>query len=842
MWRATLQGLLARKLRLLLSATSIVFGVAFVVGALVLTASLSRTFDDLFATIDEGTDVLVRAEQAFDSGVASQFGDARPLVPQELVDTVAAVPGVRAVVGDVEGFAQVVDADGQVAVSEGGPPALGVNWVDDEVLSSLSLREGRAPTGPAEAALDAGSAASTGYQVGDTMGVVTQQGPGEFELVGVFGFGEADNLAGASVVAFAEPTARDLLMTDDGFLVLRAAGEQGVSQDELAEAVAAALPAGFEARTGEQSAAQNSDDVKEALGFFSTFLLVFATAALFVGAFLIFNTFSMLVAQRQRELALLRALGAGRGQVVRSVLAEAGAVGLLASAVGLGLGVLVAVGLRAAFGVAGIDLPPGDTVVGVGTVVAAFTIGVGVTCVAALLPARKASSVPPIAAMRDASVADGSLHRITAAGLVLLLLGGAAFGVGLVQGQLPLLGAGAVVAFLGAAALSPVVSRPVAGSIARLVGRGLPGRLGRENTTRNPRRTAATASALMVGMALVAAVGVLAASLRASIEVVVDQALGADLIVTSQGFTGMSPEVARQLRGTDGLGRVDQVKVDAAQVVDRVSSVMVVDPGAIGTSLLLRESDGDVAALGPGRVLLSEPEAEALDVTVGDTVPVRLARGDGPVTHEVAGLYEANQFLAPVMLDDSLVGQLSAPLDFFVLVTAADAGQVEAGRSAVLAAAGDYPGLMVQDRDEFLGTQDDQVAGLQAVVGLLLALSVLIAVLGIVNTLALSVTERTREFGLLRAIGLSRRQVRQMVRTESVAIAAFGGLLGITVGVALGAALRAGLASEGLVELRVPAGELALYLLLSAAAGVLAAVLPARRASRLDVLEAISTE
>jgi putative ABC transport system permease protein len=301
-------------------------------------------------------------------------------------------------------------------------------------------------------------------------------------------------------------------------------------------------------------------------------------------------------------------------------------------------------------------------------------------------------------------------------------------------------------------------------------------------------------------------------------------------------------KVARQLRGTDGIGRVDQVKFDAAQVDDRVSAAMVVDPAAIGTSLLLRERGGDVSTLGPGRILLSEPQADALDVGVGDTVPVRLARGDGPVPHEVVGLFEANQLLAPVMLDSSLVDQLSAPLDFFVLITATRASDAEAARSAVLAVSGDYPGLMVQDRDEFLGTQDDQVAGLQAVVGLLLALSVLIAVLGIVNTLALSVTERTREFGLLRAIGLSRRQVRQMVRTESVAIAAFGGLLGIAVGVGLGAALRAGLASQGLVELRIPVGELALYLLLSAAAGVLAAILPARRAARMDVLEAISTE
>lgn len=836
MLRATFRSLLARKLRLLLSATAIVLGVSFVSGSLVLTDTLGRVFDELFASVNAKTAVEVRGKEPFDAGTQGEA--ARQPVPASVLETVRAVDGVAAVVGDVSGYAQVVDADGE-PYSNGGAPTFGLNYDADPLTSSFTLRSGEAPQGPGEVALDAATSEATGFEVGDTVSVILAQGRKELTVSGVFGFGENDNLAGASIVALDQEVAEQLLGRPGEYDVVRAAAGDGVSQEELRDRVAAVLPAGTEAVTGEQSADETAGDIKEALGFFNTFLLVFAGISLFVGGFLIFNTFTMLVAQRQRELALLRALGASRGQVIRSVLVEALVVGFVASVVGLGTGLLVAIGLQSLIRAVGGSLPQGDLVVQTSTVVACFVVGIVVTAVAALLPARRASAVPPVAAMRDAVAPEHSLRRGSTIGAGLLVLGVVAIGVGL-RGELAVLGLGAVLAFLGVAGLSPLLSRPAARVLGAPLARGVPGRLGRLNAMRNPRRSASTAAALMIGLALVSAVSILGSSAKASVEKIIQGAVGADLVVQQKGgFDGFSPAVATTLDDLDEVETADVLRFELVQIGEQVTFVTAVSDAALERSLTLDEVDGDLG-LRPGVLLLSESESETRGLSTGDTVPVTFTRGTVR-DYRVGGVYADNQLVGPYLLDSSAGADFATDLDGVVLLNASEGVSAAELRTAVDAALEAFPTVEAATGSEFADDVAGNIDVILTIINVLLLLSILIAVLGIVNTLALSVLERTRELGLLRAVGLARPQMRRMVRVEAVVVSLFGTALGLVVGTALGIAVQRALADDGITELQVPLGRFALFALAAAVAGVVAAVLPARRAARLDVLQAIAT-
>ena len=837
MLRATLRSLLARKLRLLLSAMAVVLGVSFVSGALVLTDTLGRTFDQLFEDINAKTDVEVRGVAPFEASSGSE--PVRAPVPEELAAALREVPGVEAAVGDLQDYAQVVKADGE-PYSTGGAPTLGVVYDDEPTTSPYVLRAGQAPVGPGELALDAATAEATGFGVGDTVSVLLSTGRRDLEVSGVFGLGESDGAGGASLVALAPDAAQELLGREGEYDAIIVAADRSVSRPELRDRIAAVLPPGVEAVTGDEAADEDAGDLQEALGFLTTFLLVFAGVALFVGAFLIFNTFTILVAQRQRELALLRALGASRGQVTRSVLVESLVVGVLASALGLGAGIGVAAGLRALASSFGGTLPDGPLIIATSTIVASFVVGVGVTAVAALLPARRASAVPPVAAMRDAAVPERSLHRLSLVGAVLLVLGLAVVAVGL-TGELAVLGLGAVLVFLSVAALSPLLARPAARLLGAPLALTLPGRLGRLNAMRNPRRTATTAAALMIGLALVSAVSILGASAKTSIEKVVQGVVGADLVVQQVGgFAGFAPEVAEGLAALPEVGAADRLRFDQALIDGGTTFVTAVPGDAVGRSLLLTEVAGDVDELGPGRVLLDSETAQLLALTPGDTLAVTLARG-GKRDFQVAGTYEPNELAGDYLLDLSAGEAFSTALDGVVLVTAADGVDKAELRAAVDAAAEGFPSVEVLDQDEFVEDAGAQIDNAITIINVLLALSVLIAVLGIVNTLALAVLERTRELGLLRAVGLGRRQTRRMVQVEAVVIALFGAGLGIVVGSALGVAAQRALADEGITELSFPVGRLAVFIVAAAVAGVLAAVLPARRAAKLDVLSALAS-
>ena len=837
MLRATFRSLLARKLRLLLSATAVVLGVSFVSGALTLTDTLGRVFDELFTSVNAKTAVEVRGTKPFE--VSPQDGETPRLpVPASLLTSLRGVDGVAAAVGDVTGYAQLLKKDGK-PYGNGQAPVLGVNYDTNPLTSSFTLRQGAPPAGPGQVALDATTSTSTGYRTGDSVRVLLRDGIRQFTVSGVFGFGDNDNLAGASIVALDAPTAQQLVGDPGEFDVIRLAAAEGVTPEELRDRVREVLPETAEAVTGQESADETAGDIKQALGFFNTFLLVFAGVALFVGAFLIFNTFTILVAQRQRELALLRALGASRRQVVGSMLAEAVVVGVIASVIGLALGVGVAIGLQALLRAFGGDLPQGPLVVTTSTVVSCFVVGVLVTALAALLPARKASAVPPVAAMRDAVTAEPSLRRGTVVGLVLLAGGVAAIAAGL-QGQLALLALGALVCFLAIAALSPLLARPAARFLGAPFARAVPGRLGRLNAMRNPRRTATTAAALMIGLALVSTVSILGASAKASIDKIIQGAVAADLVVQEvSGFNGFPPAVAKGIAALPEVDEVDVLRFDAAKVGDKATFVTAVPSAAIGRSISLTERDGDLE-LGPGVLLLSEREAKARSLEPGDTLPVAFGKG-AQRTFRVGGLYEDNQLVGPYLLDASAAADFARPLDGVVLVNAADGVSAEVLRTAVDRSIQPYPTVAASTSDEFARDVAGDIDVVITIISVLLLLSILIAVLGIVNTLALAVIERTRELGLLRAVGLARRQTRRMVTVEAVIVSVFGALLGIAVGSAFGVTLQRALAEEGITELRFPVARLALFVVVAAIAGVLAALLPARRAARLDVLAAVAT-
>ena len=836
MLRATFRSLLARKLRLLLSATAIVLGVSFVAGALTLTDTLGKVFDNLFTDVNAKTAVEVRGRQLFEGNSDGQTS--RSPVSATLLPTLRGIDGVAAAVGDVSGYAALLDRNGGV-VSSGGGPVFGVNYDPNQATSTFTLRSGRAPTGPGDVALDATTSQETGFKPGDRVTLLLRSGRQSFTVSGVFGCGANDNLAGAKVMAFEQVTAEKLLGRVGEFTTIRLAAKPGVSDVVLRDRVRPVLPPAIEALTGQQSADQAAKQIKDALGFFNIFLLVFAAVALFVGSFLIFNTFNILVAQRQRELALLRALGATRGQVTRSVLLEGAVVGLLASAIGLGAGVGVAVGLRALIGSFGGSLPSGPLIVTSRTVIVAFTVGIVVTVLASLLPARKASSVPPVAAMRDAVAADTSLRRSSVIGAVLLLIGVLALARGL-TGELALLGLGALLTFLGIAALSPLLSRPASRLLGRPLARGVPGRLGQLNAMRNPRRTASTAAALMIGLALVSAVSVLGASTKASIVKIVQGAVGADLVVQEKGFgEGFSPSVATALRRTPGVAKVDALRFDQAKVGTKVTFITALPHRALGETVLLTRKAGEIR-LTPGTLLVGENEAKERRLRVGDSVEVLYSRGTTQ-TLRVAGTYLDNQLVGPYLLDESAAREFSRQLDGVLLVEGASGVSRQALRASVDKAVTAEPTVEVLNRQQFITSSTSQIDTVTTIISILLALSVLIAILGIVNTLALAVIERTRELGLLRAVGLSRRQMRRMVTVESVIVAVFGALLGIVVGTAFGVAFQRALADQGIDQLSVPVGRLATFVVVAGLAGVLAALLPARRAARLDVLKAIAT-
>ncbi|HVU61200.1 MAG TPA: ABC transporter permease [Mycobacteriales bacterium] len=837
----TLKGLLAHKLRLTLTALAIVLGVTFVTGTFVLTDTLHNTFSNLIGNIYAKVDLQVRGVAQFNHTSIGETATRNP-IPESLLSTVRAVPGVESAEGGLTGYAQFVSPEGKAISGNAG--SIGLSFDPNPDLSSLHVVSGRAPTGPDDVVMDAGTAKKYHFSVGQQVKVLLAGPTRTMTLVGIVKFGTADNIAGASIAAFALPTAQQVLDEPGHLDDINVLTKSGTDQAAVQRAIEAAMPSGVQVVTGQTVANEQTDSVDQALGIFNTALLVFAFISLFVGAFTIFNTFSIIVGQRTRELALLRIVGASRRQVFRSVLAEAALVGLVASIIGLGVGIGAAVGLEGLLRVFGISFPSASLVFRPRTAVIGLLVGVGVTVVAAISPARRAVRISPIEAIssHQTGVEISSRRRLSIGGF-LGVAGIVLLAIGLGASKLPLVGVGAAAIFLAAAMLAPVFARPVSSVIGRPLARWfkVSGRLGRENSMRSPRRTAQTASALMIGLALVSAITVFGASLSKSATSAVDQAISADLIITnsSQSQPGISNAIAGLVGKVPGVTVTDTAYDGQVEVGDSLKDLTAIGTGSLAQTVILRMESGSAASLSAGDLLIDNTTASSKHLSVGDTLPVKFAK-TGVVDMRIGGVFDTNALLGSyVVSNDFFLSHFDQTLPIAVLARTTGG---TASEQAVTSALSDFPNVQVQSRAEFEKSQKQQVDKLLGLVYALLALAVIIALIGIVNTLMLSVFERTREIGLLRAVGMTRRQIRSMVRVESVILALFGALIGIVIGTGLGIALVSSLHSQGISETSVPVPELIGFLVLAALLGLFAATFPARRAARLDVLAAIATD
>ncbi len=846
MVKLVFRGLAAHRARLLLSVVAVLAGVAFVSGTLIFSATLSRSFDRAFDDLGRGTDTVVRARQSFQTGPGERAGS-RP-VPASALVAVRRAPGVAKAEGVVTGFAAAVDRRGRIV---GADPQIGVAWSGDRDLSLTRLTAGAPPRAPDEIAMDVTTARDAGYRVGDRVTVALRSGKRTFRLTGLFRVGDSALGSSISMTAFAPGAAPRLLGQRPGTyerIVVHADG--GVTQERLRDAVAAVLPPGLEAVTGEKAADEQAGPLQDIIKIMRTFLLVFALIAVFVGSFIIFNTFAMLVGGRVRELALLRAVGASRGQVTRSILGEAAGVGLAGSTLGLAAGAGVAVGLAKLMTLVtgGEELPFGPLALPASAVLAAYLVGTAVTLAAAFVPARRAARTPPVAALREDAAPPRPLRRRVLAGCAVLAIGAALAGAGLAgdgTSGLTLAGAGAALLFAGVVVVSPALSRPVTGVLGRPFARlrGGAGRMGARNATRDPRQTSATASALTIGLALIATVSIIVQSMAASVDRQLDAALTADYQVTGRSqVTPVEAGAGAAVARVPGVRAAIPVRTARFRLDGAVRTATTGSPGELLAHFRLPLQEGTAAVHGED-LLVGRSVARDHGWKVGSTIPGEYQDGTKRTFH-IAGIYADRPSLtpsAPTMIIDWAgyrAHDPDAPIDR-VEVTVAGAR-----RAALESALAPWPNLELKDRAQV----KDDAAGeidlfLKLVLGLLV-LSVLVAALGIVNTLALAVTERTREIGLLRAVGTQRRQLRQMIRYEAVVVSLFGAVLGVGTGTVLGVVLQKAIAGgeDGMVVLAVPYGRLALCVAAAASIGVVAAVWPAARAARLNILQAIATD
>ncbi|GHJ57633.1 ABC transporter [Nocardioides sp. OK12] len=853
MLRLTWRTLLARKARLAMSTLAIVLGIGFLTGVLTFSSGMSTTFDGI---IDGSTSDAVVRPAGTASFEAVGAGNTHTLDPDDVAE-LAALPEVAGADGNVDGLGlYVLDPDLKL-VGTGGAPTLSFNYTDTPNMDGepiLALDEGRWPDAVDEIVLDTTAATNAGYEVGDAVTVIPPgvDGSGpvsvELELVGLAGFNAGAGTAGATLVIFSTTGAQEMFLDGaDAFTSVALTAAPGVDQRQLAEAAGAVVPAGYEAVAGDVVAEESKSAVGEFLGFIDIFLGAFAVIAVVVGGFIIANTFSILVAQRVRELALLRGLGASRAQVRRSVLLEAALTAVLGSSVGLLLGLGLARALAALFTSIGLPIDGGVLDLTPATIATAYVVGLGVTLASAYLPARRAATVAPVVAMREETGPSGAgLRRRTLLGALALVLGGvlAALGLAGAPGNDALwLGAGAVVWVLTTAAISPVLGRPVLLAARRGFGAlfGTTGRLAGDNALRNPRRTGATASALMIGLALVSAVGVLAASVSASSDRLVDEQFESDFLVQSPVFGSFPVAIGDRMSRVDGVEVVSRQQAVLATVGDDEDPTYVAaTDGFFGDVYDLSMVAGSEQP-GPGEVVVSADTAAERDLELGQSIDLGFP-GDRRVPVVVAGIFEDSQVAGPLNVGfDVLEAAGVRRVDSALSINTEPGADVEAVQADLEALVADLPVVAVQDKEEFADSITSQVNQLLYIVYGLLALSVVIAVIGIVNTLSLSVLERTREIGLLRAVGLSRRRLRLMVTLESVTIAVMGAVLGLVLGVLIGVLLQRSL-REDLSELALPWTSLVAFLAVAVVFGVLAAIVPAVRASRMNVLEAIATE
>jgi putative ABC transport system permease protein len=845
MFRIALKGILGRKARLVLTSLAVILGTAFLSGTAVFSATLNRTFDNLFSDVFRNVDSYVRSTQV----IEADFGaEERQRIPAELIAMIEAVPGVGDVQGDIQAFARIIGKDGQPLGSDGaGPPTFGS--VGEEFKGALwTISEGKFPSNSTEVALDEASAKAGNYVVGDKVKVVAQAGSREFTLVGIAGYGDVRSPGGATFALFDLATAQEFLAKPGFVDAILISGDGSISDEELAQAINAAIPSSYktETLTGAEITKETQDQIGSALSFFSILLSTFSYIALGVGSFVIYNVFSISAAQRQRENALLRAIGASKKQVTRALMIESVVVGLFGSTIGLFAGIGLSKALSALLKAASIDLPSGDLVVPSSAIVNTIVVGLIVTVASAWLPARRAGKVPPLAAMRETAIEVVALtRRRTIFGLVLIALGAAAIIAVTSGASNKWLGLGILFVFSGTITLGPVIARPVALLLGKPAEkfRGVTGTMARQNSARNPKRTSRTASPVLIGVALVTAVAALAASISSQIDGVFTQQFKGDYAINTnaRGFGGLSPSLADDINTLPEVERATGIGLLTVKIDGKGQYLTTINPATVEGVFDIGLTSGSYADLTPETIFVSQQYAENNGAKLGDTIQVTLA--DAQVKSlSIAGIYEFDELAGKYTVSRDLTKDTTViTFDLGVYIKIKDGVSQESARTALQAAVDKYGQGTLLSKREYIDSQSGQINQLLGLIYGLLFLSVIIAVVGIIITLLLSVFERQREIGLLRAVGMTKSQVRTTVRWESVITSLLGAVVGILLGVGLGWVIVYALRDQGLSSFSVPVGPTVSILVMAFVIGVLAAVYPAWRATRVNLLSAITT-
>jgi putative ABC transport system permease protein len=852
MVRFALKGLLGRKLRTALTAIAIVLGVAMVAGTFMLTDSIDKAFDTIFTDVREGSNAVVTGKSAFDLTEGS--GTNSPTLPESLLARVRQLPSVAEAEGSVDGEAQLIGEDGK-AIVYGGAPNLGFSvTAGDSRFNPLTLVEGGWPK-DGQLVVDQSTAEKEHFRLGESIGVQAEGAAQRLRISGFVRFGSVSTIGGATLAGFDLATAQELFRKRGRLDEIAVAAKPDVSDQELVRDLQSELPPTAQVKTASQQAQDDAEETNAFISFLRGFLLAFGGIALFVGSFVIANSLSITIAQRTREFATVRTIGGSRRQILTSILLEALVVGIFASLIGLALGVALAKALFWLFDAVGFTLPNSGLILEPTAVAIALAAGILVSVVASLRPAFRATRVPPIAAVREgATLPQSRFARFRVpASILLTLLGFAAltwglFGPGLsTTALLVWMGLGALLIFLGVALLAERLVRPLAawlGWPAARIG-GAAGSLARDNAGRNPQRTASTAAALMIGLALVTLVAVLASGIVSTFRDAVDELWkNADYAVTAQNnFSPLPVSVGEAASTAPDVDAVGNVRAGEARAFNDTFNATAVDPPTSRIfSIKWKEgSDAVLAQLGEDGAFVTEDYAKDHDLTVASPIPLTFANG-ARKRFVVRGIFEpptGGSPFGPVTISARTWDRFNEqPRNLFSFVIM-EGGQTDANRAALERRLAEFPNAKVQTRSEFIDNQISALSSVLNILYVLLALSVVVSLFGIVNTLVLTVFERTREIGMLRAIGMTRRQVRRMIRHESVITALIGGALGIVLGIVLGALL---VARVDFIAFTLPVGQLIVFAIAAVIVGIVAAIFPARRAARLNVLEALQYE
>jgi len=858
MFRLAVKMTLARTGRLVLTSLAVILGTAFLSGTFVFRDTINQTFDRLFADVFRDVDAYVRSTTFLELDFG---GEQRAATPVAVLDAVRNVEGVTSATGDIQAFARVIGKDGTPLGSEGnGPPTFG-GIASSDSAGLWSITSGRLPVGPNEVILDKATADNGAFVVGDSVRVVAVRGAREFTLVGIASYGDISSPGGATFALFDQPTASEFLLQPGFVDAILVEGDDSVGDDVLAKRIDAALPTELrlETLTGAEITAEVQGQIKDVLNIFSTFLIIFSYIALGIGSFVIYNVFSITAAQRQRENALLRAIGASRRQVSRALLIESTAMGIVGSVIGFGIGILLSQMLNALLKATGFEVPTQGLAISPNSFINTLIAGVVVTISAAWFPARRAGRVPPLAALRDTALDTvGSISRRVVIGLVLVAAGGVGMFAAMNDAPVQVLGLGVLGVFSGILVLGPAIARPVALFIGLPVAklRGASGVMARQNAARNPKRTSRTAAPVLLGVALVTAFTALAASIRSEIRDTFGNAFSGDIALTvdSQGFGGIPLTITDQIAELDGVAQATGVGFTSVRLIDpnepasttqasaaqRGVFVQTINPATIGGLFDLGVTQGDLGSLGADGIFVDAERAESKGWDIGTRL--KIIRVDGvEVNAEVRGFVSGDTSFANYVASRDMFADAPSPIfDAFVYIKVAPGAVFDDVRDRVAAISSDAGIGTLQTKDEFIDDQAAQINQVLALIYGLLGLSIIIAIVGIVITLLLSVFERRREIGLLRAVGMTKSQVRTTVRWESVITSLLGAVSGVVLGIVMGIVVVAALSDEGDITFRLPVNETLWIVVISFVLGVVAAVYPAWRATKVNVVEAIA--